>query len=553
MILSYLSQAQLQEAVGTKILERLESLAPIVLGDEADPTHLYKKQTLLRVLSAFGPSEKMRDKGFMRDLLNALPSQVLNNLAEATGVGATLVDFDKKRDALVRRGWTDLEFCRSFADAAGLPETFLPVAHAPLPSEEHVTPLARPFKRLKDYQQGVHWAALHALAPPRSRFVVQMPTGSGKTRTAMEIIADVLNGETLAAPSGPRTVVWVAHAEELCEQAIQCFKEVWAHLGSSPCRLVRFFGPHGQPPPSYDGPTLLVMGFQKLHRLVQKDPKQIADLAKATNLLVIDEAHKVLAPTYQEAACALIGNETRVMGLTATPGRSADNDNENLELADFFFNNVVPLEAPEGESVISYLRKAGVLARARMDCLEVEPNLTLTAAQIAKIEQELDYPPGILEKLAADDFRNIEIVTKLKPLCEEGRRILFFACSVEHSQFICALLVLMGFKAAHVDGGTPEAERQAAIAGFRSGEVQVLCNYGILSTGFDAPKTDVVFIARPTKSIVLFSQMVGRGLRGPAIGGKPECLLVNVVDNIVGLPANEDIYDYFEEYWNPDA
>jgi DNA repair protein RadD len=553
MILKHLSEAELQSAVGTDVLERLEVLGPLLLGDDADPTNLYRKKNLVRVVSAFGAAARMKDNVFRRKLLNALPEAILDRLLEATGIAPSKRGFAAKCDALVRLGWHDVNVCRQFLAAAALPDTFLPPARNDVPDSEDIAPNGVAFKRLKDYQTSVHVAALDALTPPRARFVVQMPTGSGKTRTAMEVIADVLNGHSVASAPGPRTVVWLAHAEELCEQAIQCFREVWVHLGNSPCTILRVFGAHALPNEEHDGPSLIVGGFQKLHTLLSQSPHHIAALARRNDLLVIDEAHKVLAPTYEQVAGALIGSDTRVIGLTATPGRAAADNDQNTRLADFFFSQVVTLSVPDGESVLSFLRKRKVLARAKMERLAAPGTVALTTAQIRSIERELDYPPGLLATIGSDDLRNVEIITKLKALCAEGRRILLFACSVEHSKFICAVMLYLGVKAAHVDGTTQQGERSATIAAFKSGDTQVLCNYGILSTGFDAPKTDVVFITRPTKSIVLYSQMVGRGLRGPAIGGKPSCVIVNVIDNIVGLPDNESIYDYFQEYWHSDA
>ena len=83
----------------------------------------------------------------------------------------------------------------------------------------------------------------------------------------------------------------------------------------------------------------------------------------------------------------------------------------------------------------------------------------------------------------------------------------------------------------------------------KNSDLNILLNYGVLTTGFDAPKTDVVFIARPTASIVLYSQIIGRGLRGPNIGGTKECKIINVKDNIVGLPNYDKIYEYFDDYY----
>ena len=101
----------------------------------------------------------------------------------------------------------------------------------------------------------------------------------------------------------------------------------------------------------------------------------------------------------------------------------------------------------------------------------------------------------------------------------------------------------------HRDGSTDKIARRQYLKDFKEGRIQIVSNYGVLSTGFDAPKTDVVFISRPTKSLVLYSQMIGRGLRGPAIGGTEYCTIIDVKDNIIGLPDEEDIYDYFEDYY----
>ena len=96
----------------------------------------------------------------------------------------------------------------------------------------------------------------------------------------------------------------------------------------------------------------------------------------------------------------------------------------------------------------------------------------------------------------------------------------------------------------------PQSRRHEILNSFRDGNISLLSNYGVLSTGFDAPKTDVVFIARPTASVVLYSQMIGRGLRGPTIGGTQRCKIVDVIDNLEGLPKPDEINDYFAEYYS---
>ena len=72
----------------------------------------------------------------------------------------------------------------------------------------------------------------------------------------------------------------------------------------------------------------------------------------------------------------------------------------------------------------------------------------------------------------------------------------------------------------------------------------------MLSTGFDAPGTDAILIARPTTSPVLYSQMLGRGLRGPRVGGNPECLLLDLKDNLIGLPDERVCFTLFDNYYD---
>ena len=119
---------------------------------------------------------------------------------------------------------------------------------------------------------------------------------------------------------------------------------------------------------------------------------------------------------------------------------------------------------------------------------------------------------------------------------------------MSHSKLVASLLNSQGFKACHIDGQSGKY-RRLIINNFKTGGLQILCNYGVLSTGFDDPKVDVVFIARKTNSIILYSQIIGRGLRGPEIGGTQVCDIYTVIDNISDLPSNDQISSYFDEYF----
>jgi superfamily II DNA or RNA helicase len=239
----------------------------------------------------------------------------------------------------------------------------------------------------------------------------------------------------------------------------------------------------------------------------------------------------------------------RLIGLTATPGRGINNKDENKRLSEYFNEEKLDIDTPNGKTVFSYLKSIGVMAYANFQPLVTSPTYSLSSRDIRYLEENFDFPPAFVKKIGEDETRNFEIINELIVKLKTHRKALFFGCSVEHSKFICSMLNYLGIKAAHVDGTTNRGTRQSILNEYKKGELQIICNFGILSTGFDAPKTDLVFIARPTHSIVLYSQMIGRGLRGKEVGGTENCTIVTVKDNIAGLPNESNIFTYFDEYF----
>jgi superfamily II DNA or RNA helicase len=371
-----------------------------------------------------------------------------------------------------------------------------------------------------------------------------MPTGSGKTRTAMEIVADSFNRN-----KDNCLIFWLVYSEELCEQAVECFVDVWKHVGNKNVKLVRAWGRNSLSINENDNFTFVVGGFQKLFNQLMKTPDFLDRLKDKTFLIVVDEAHRVMAPTYKAVTDSLFGMNCRLIGLTATPGRGVRNEEENQRLSEYFNEEKLSIETPKDKTVFSYLRSIGVMAHANFQPLISSPKYSLSSKDLKYLEDNFDLPPSFVKKLGEDETRNFEILNELIIKLKTHQKALFFGCSVEHSKFICSMLNYLGINAAHVDGATNRGARQTILNEFKNGELQIICNFGILSTGFDAPKTDLVFIARPTQSIVLYSQMIGRGLRGKEVGGTENCTVVTVRDNITGLPNESNIFIYFDEYF----
>jgi len=150
------------------------------------------------------------------------------------------------------------------------------------------------------------------------------------------------------------------------------------------------------------------------------------------------------------------------------------------------------------------------------------------------------------KKLAKNEHRNEWLMECIRNAQEKS--ILFFANSVSHAEEMTARLNLEHIPAAAVSGNTATVARRYFLDRFQRGEIRVLCNHTVLSTGFDAPKTDMIIIARQVSSPVRYMQMVGRGLRGPKNGGTPACRIVTVFDNL-GKFQERHPYHYCKRFF----
>ena len=431
----------------------------------------------------------------------------------------------------------------------GLNDRFKPIKENKSHSTESILFFEKPtrvFKNLKQYQSVVfHNVYDYIKRTPSSRCIIQMPTGSGKTRTSMEIICEFLNEHD-------SSVVWLANTEELIDQAFESFKEVWEFRGKK--AMVAFNHMRMK-----KGTTFNCQGFHvnTLQGFNSKKGKFLIDELLnsefSIGLVVVDEAHISIAPTYRETISKLVSKGGKLIGLTATPGRSLNRFEENKiddnqQLSNYYFNKLFQIDTGETPP-IDFLRSRGILSNANFFSIEGSYiDSCLTESEKRNMQESKTIPTKILEQLSNDSRRNAIIIDKLVKILATGKKILFFATSVDHSKVVSSLVNLIGYPAAHVDGETGSSRAQI-INRFKDGEIMLLSNFGVLTTGFDDPKIDVVFMARPTNSIVLYSQIIGRGLRGPGIGGTDTCDIYTVNDNILDLPSNNEIYTYFDEYF----
>ena len=145
-----------------------------------------------------------------------------------------------------------------------------------------------------------------------------------------------------------------------------------------------------------------------------------------------------------------------------------------------------------------------------------------------------------------------EIFDLKKQIDDLKNKIYYFAGSLETAENINTLINLEGINCALISGETDTNERRYNIDKFKddSSGLNIIVNYGVLTTGFDAPKANIAIIGRPTQSVTLYSQMVGRVMRGVKAGGKKTCKVITVKDPIYGFRDMSESFFYWEELWD---
>jgi superfamily II DNA or RNA helicase len=282
------------------------------------------------------------------------------------------------------------------------------------------------------------------------------------------------------------------------------------------------------------------------------------DWLHTPGLVVVDECHHAITPSYTkllrwlDAEAPRAGvppkDEPPILGLSATPFRT--DDEESKRLARRFDNLWLPTNQ---EDLHIRLRQDGVLAEVDSEALEsgvgLLPEEIDRLSRLTEPWEGIDFEnllETINQRLAKSEQRNKCLVDCLKAMGE--RSILLFTNSVLHAEEMSARLNLQGITAAAVSGNTPTAARRYFLERFLRGEIRVLCNHTVLSTGFDAPKIDMILISRAVFSPVRYMQMVGRGLRGVKNGGTARCHIVTVVDNL-GRFQDRHPYHYCRRYF----
>lgn len=450
------------------------------------------------------------------------------------------------------------------ARLAGLPRDEAPPDYEYL--EGHYT-----LPNLQDFQQEVH-GRLKTVLHSGKRAIVSLPTGAGKTRVAVEAIRDWLTDiyNPKSKLSLGDDVLWLAHTEELCEQAYVCFKQVWeASTNVSPLFLARFWGHHLTDFRRHratlrrvlDSPSVLISTPQRVVNLLKNDEpdaRSVVNILRTTlGLLLVDEAHRAGAPSYRQILEELLpgDRDVSVVGLTATPFRMEYLDSDpakgTKQLKEVFGRLIEPSRTL-GDDVRDELVRRRVLAQPEFEDIETRAKLRLPelSPDVDFSFEQFEHIDDVLATHADSSARRLRILEAILALAQDPlNSILYFGPRVRDAECMAYLLRERKIPAAVVSGSTRDETRRALIDRFRRNELRVLCNCEVLTTGFDAPRVTHIVMARPTMSQVLYEQMVGRGLRGPKFGGTETCTILDCIDELTGKTKPQLGYTRFREVW----
>jgi DNA repair protein RadD len=335
---------------------------------------------------------------------------------------------------------------------------------------------------LRAYQTDIVTEFYRSVTAGQEKVLLVAPTAAGKTVIMAAIIA--------RAVAKQKRVLVIAHRREIISLTSRKLHDREVRHG-----IIRAGDEKKLRPTA----AVQVASIQTLHARAIRSSSIRMPLA---DLLIIDEAHHARAATYRKVIDAY--PEATLLGLTATPCRG-----DGLGLGNLFD---VMIECPQVAALVSqgYLVKSRVYAPVNPDLRGVRVKRgDYVEAQLA---EHMDRP-----KLVGD------IVSHWHRLGER-RRTVAFACSVGHSIHIRDEFIRSGVRAEHLDGSTPNDERDAMLARLASGETEVISNCQVLTEGWDCPATACCILARPTRQMGLYRQMIGRVLR-PAEGKRDAIIL----------------------------
>jgi len=498
-------------------------------------------------------------EGILEELLGTtgkVRTDLFRDFCEATGEDPQVVNDEMVLGQINPRAWhPSSPSAKRFCRLTDFDQFF--AGEKPEPGLGHYSLLPwKEYPRMREFQKEVSslmTAVLESDDPEHRQGIMVLPTGAGKTRVAAETLL-----KWYLSLEDPPLIVWLCHRNELCSQAHYSFESVWNRISidgtSNPhqrsLEVYRFWGESGwlesggidDNPIDRSKGGLAIVSIQTLGQIVAEGDDRHRAARESLNdpgCLVVDEVHRFETKTYRDSLGGIgvnvdlrSGNfdETRI-GLTATPWQSDPDKQSRMYRrwgGNFLLEGLAGFQAEpadverELDALRSRLQGDGILAKPNYYTLPTSDR----QQRVRLVQGNLDA--SRLSLLANDLERNTKLLNTVRWLIEERGRgsILLFGVTKRHAMMMSVALNKLGILSASVDADTPSGVRRGTISKFITGELRVLCNHSIFTTGFDAPNTDAIVICRPIRSKTLLDQIFGRGLRGKEFKGTEDCDIV---------------------------
>lgn len=355
---------------------------------------------------------------------------------------------------------------------------------------------------LRDYQIK-NKRSICELWTEKKSIMLQMPTGTGKTRLFSSLLKDIqvyANDHEIEV-----NCLVMVHRMELVDQIVKELNKSYGLVSG----IIQ--AGYKQEPEL----NIQVASVQTLSRRLEIWKQ------KEFDIVIVDEAHHVPAESYRTILKSF--PRAKVLGVTATPYRLSGEG-----FTDIFEELII------SPSVKQFIEK-GILSG--YDYYSVRQNSDIQRElDSVKTLQNGDYTDADMSRICDNDHIRAQIVETYQKYAP-GKKGIIYTINKKHNCNLCEDFNRVGIRTVAIDSSTPKDVRNGYIDAFKAGEIDIICNVNIFSEGFDCPDIEFIQLARPTQSLSMYLQQVGRGLRVSA--GKEKCVFLDNVGlyNRFGLPS----------------
>lgn len=373
--------------------------------------------------------------------------------------------------------------------------------------------------QLRDYQQEAVSATLKHFRKTNESAVIVLPTGSGKSLVIAEL-----------ARLAKRKILVLTHVKELVEQNHQKYESLNLTAGIYSAGLKLKQIEHQVTFANIQSAARNLDDFNDAYSLIIIDEchrVNLAELNKSNNELINDSSETSASNQYQKIInkLMLVNPDTKLLGLTATPYRLGMGWIYRKHYRGFVRSEQNrPFEHCIYELPLRYLIKRKYLTEPKL------VDATIEQYDFSQLKENSagEYNSTELNQLLSKHHRVTQgIIEQVIELSEKRQGVMIFAATVEHAKEIASYLPCDN--SALITGATDSLERDRLIRAFKQKSIKFLVNVSVLTTGFDAPHVDMIAILRPTQSVSLYQQIIGRGLR--LSENKKDCLVIDYTGN----------------------